>query len=464
MNFYRSAAGFSNRWVAIGIILLILVVSVTTPVYGETFFDELDDESSDEIAMEKTELESRESSHRIDEIKKKLAELREARQKNAMKSRSINAGSQNQSAEQGSLFDQLSESGSDNVVVMPILEESIKEDGGEPSSLSVDMDTSGGESVKALMTEEDYAKMVDGWELPGKSCLSKTTPEYLYRKHVAVISFDINDRKAAVDLPFIEREFPKALLGFMDQERFILKDATHKRLLVESDLSGGYDILPIEKQIVALAKELDVQFIVAGKIVDLSLYEGDRDIGRLFRGLPHLGVVDPKQIFRKVDGDGRQLVVEVRLYDGLNGTLVHQQIFPTAIRGEYLQASNVAMRHSSFLKKGALGEAAKEMLKLQANMVAEELTCLPMVATVRRVNKSLVHFNANVESKIIPGDRFKVFRRVIIGTTPLGGYEFDYEYHGHLTVTRVGPTKSMGILDRGFSAYELNPGDIVQAW
>ncbi len=360
---------------------------------------------------------------------------------------------------QGSLFDQLGD-GDAGTIAVPIVDEALTN--AEASDVA-----SSEESVarQNILSSDEYSEMVKGWNLPDQdSCQAKTEPQYLYRKRVAVVAFNVNDHKSAADLPFIERDYAKALFESLDRDRFILTDATHTRLLEKKDASAGYDVPTVEEQIVSLAKELNVQFIVAGKIVDVSTYEGKTDIGRLFQGLPHLGVVDPKRFFRKVDGDGRQLVVELQIYDGLNGTSVYRDIFPVAIDGEYLKHTNVAMRHASFLTKGEFGEAAVEMLEKQAFVVADELTCLPMVSTIRRVNKALVHINISVENKIIPGDRFKVFRRVVIGTNASGQYEFDFEYHGHLTVTRVGPTKSMGILDRGFSAYELNPGDIVQAW
>ncbi|MFL0798268.1 MAG: hypothetical protein K6L73_12355 [Cellvibrionaceae bacterium] len=359
---------------------------------------------------------------------------------------------------QGSLFDQLGGEDAETIAV-PVIDEPVS-----ATSKSAVIEE-GRLSNQNSLSEEEYSEMVKSWNLPTlDSCQAKTEPQYLYRKRVGVVAFNVNDHKSAADLPFIERDYAKALFESLDRDRFILTDAIHTRLLEKKDAGAGYDVPSVEDQIVSLAKELNVQFIVAGKIVDVSTYEGKTDIGRLFQGLPHLGVVDPKRFFRKVDGDGRQLVVELQIYDGLNGTSVYRDIFPVAIDGEYLKHTNVAMRHASFLTKGEFGEAAVEMLEKQAFVIADELTCLPMASTIRRVNKALVHINVSVENKIIPGDRFKVFRRVVIGTNPSGQYEFDFEYHGHLTVTRVGPTKSMGILDRGFSAYELNPGDIVQAW
>ncbi len=446
------------------LVTLVFVGIFSCSCYAMDFLDDFDDEDTPHELSSRSPQAGGGSSVAKPWMRaalKKAADEAEAksRAEQAREKEKMKAAVDPQVHAQGSLFDQLGDE-EPTTIAVPLIDEPVS----EPNK-------QGGTVEKAIpprknsLSEEDYSEMVKGWNLPGQdSCQAKTDPQYLYRKRVAVLAFDINSPKSAVDLPFIERDYAQALFERLNRDRFILTDATHTRLLVKSDGVSGYEVPLIAEQVVGLAKQLNVQFIVTGKIVDVSTYEGRTDIGRLFRGLPHLGVVDPKHFFRKVDGDGRQLVVELQIYDGLNGAPVYRDVFPVAIDGEYLNHHNVAMRHSSFLTKGAFGEAAVDMLEKQAGVVAEELTCLPMVSTVRRVNNALVHINVSVESKIIPGDRFKVFRRVVIGTNPNGQYEFDFEYHGHLTVTRVGPTKSMGILDRGYSAYELTPGDIVQAW
>jgi len=308
-----------------------------------------------------------------------------------------------------------------------------------------------------VTTDEGQPKPVEN--VITEQCSPDVDTKYAYRRRIALLAFDIANRRDAVDFPHIERRYPQLLASTIDSERFIVKDATHLRLLNNVDMRNGYWVEPKADQIMSLAKTLGVQFIVSGSLDDLSV--DTRDQVHLLNFVDLLRENTSLSRKKLMGKQPRRFTVSLNIYDGGTGVLIKRQTFSDEGHFDADIQRHQKLLTSSFLKT-AYGELMKGVVTAQANSFLASLDCIPMQAKVIRATDNGLLFDAGVESLVIPGDRLQVFRRVSIGSDNSNRYRL--ENYGSISVSRSNPLVAEGIFEEGDMASGIRPGDIVQAW
>ncbi len=314
------------------------------------------------------------------------------------------------------------------------------------------------EPIAAVLTSGEVG-MIPVEKVVTELCSPDIDTKYAYRRRIAVLAFDIADRRDAVDFPHIERRYPQLLVSTIDSERFIVKDATNFRLLNNMDKRNGSWVEPMANQIISLAERLGVQFIVSGSLDDLSVDTKSQISLLNFMGL--LRENTPLSRKKMMGKQPRHFTVSLNIYDGGTGILIKRQTFSDEGLFDADIQRHQKLLSSSFLKT-AYGELMVGVVTAQANSFLASLDCIPMQAKViRATNKGLL-FDAGIESLVIPGDALQVFRRVSIG--PDNSNHYRLENYGSIIVSRSNPMVAEGVFEEGDMASGIRPGDIVQAW
>ncbi len=295
-------------------------------------------------------------------------------------------------------------------------------------------------------------------------CRVSDNPGFGYNKRVAVLPMTLVQRRDAVDIPFIEREFSQALTARLGSEpRLTPYDASSYHELQpygeRSRLSR-----PLDPDLVrATAQELNTQFVVAGKLLDVSFERTDTHSIDLMSSLKGWKSLAREAYQRATDSYWRRLNIELSIYDGPSGALIKQQRFS----GEANHPINVE-RHqgleSHAFWQSDYGQLVDKTLNDQAMMISRALECLPMRAQVSRVDFDVIEINAGLDANLMPGDRLRIFHREPAGRDPQGVPKHRWKYYGGVTIKGVFPLKSIAVLDDGLAPDVIDLGDIVQAW
>lgn len=274
--------------------------------------------------------------------------------------------------------------------------------------------------------------------------------QFSYRKRIAILGLMGQAQQNTVDLPNILQRYPKALLQELNQDRLITIDGTQFYLEIPGHYPSGKIVAPIHDQVTLLAKQLGSQLIISGRIVDLSTQKKSS------------WYQQPLELFKSPN---RHIAIEIQIYDGLTGTLIHSELQQESTR-DSMNMNRPAVMSQSFLL-GDLGESLSSLLKKQAHSVHESLACLPMLARITHINRDGIHFDAGIDSFLRPGDRLRLFRRVPMQSIPGSPIQYRDQAYGHLKVVRVYPRSATGVIDgddNPFPNNRLAPGDLVRAW
>mgnify|MGYP000754778745 CR=1 FL=1 len=301
-------------------------------------------------------------------------------------------------------------------------------------------------------------------EEPELRCLASDNVSFSYRKRVAVLPMTLVQRRDAVDIPFIEREFSQALTARLGSEP----------RLTPYDASSYYELQPYSERsrlsrpldpdlVRATAQELNTQFVVAGKLLDVSFERTDTHSIDLVSSLKGWKSLAREAYQRATDSYWRRLNMELSIYDGPSGALIKRQRFS----GEANHPINVE-RHqgleSHTFWQSDYGQLVDKTLNDQAIMISRALECLPMRAQVSRVDFDVIEINAGLDANLMPGDRLRIFHREPAGRDPQGVPKHRWKYYGGVTIKGVFPLKSIAVLDDGLAPDVIDLGDIVQAW
>lgn len=322
----------------------------------------------------------------------------------------------------------------------------------------LDGDQIGGEKVSKVMSSEG-GKAISVENMITEQCSPEIDTKYAYRRRMAILAFDIADRRDVVDFPHIERRYPQLLARTIDNERFIVKDATHLRLLNNIDKQNGSWVEPVADQVMSLAEMLGVQFIVSGSLDDLSV--DTRNQVDLLNFVDLLRENSPLSRKKFLGKQPRRFSVSLNIYDGGTGVLIKRQTFSDEGHFNADIQRHQKLLSSSFLKTD-YGELVTGVVTAQANSFLASLDCIPMQAKVIRATDEGLLFDAGIDSLVIPGDTLQVFRRVSVD--PNNSHRYRLESYGRINVFRSNPLVAEGVFEEGDMASGIRPGDIVQAW
>ncbi|WP_394202825.1 flagella assembly protein FlgT middle domain-containing protein [Marinagarivorans algicola] len=305
-------------------------------------------------------------------------------------------------------------------------------------------------------------------------CLADAHPSFSYRKRVGVLPMILQHRQDAVDIPYVEREYAQALVRRLDQaDQLIPLDASNYHSLnIYSRQSRMHS--PMSTELVRrTAKDLNVQFLVAGRLLDLSFDRTQThaiDLVTSLQSWKRLG----RQIYQRgTDSYWRQMHLELSIFDGPSGLLLKRQRYNAAanhvINGQRTHRSRRSGLGEVGLDTGYFwqsdyGQLMSRTLDEQATLINRTVECLPLRAQVSRVNGEMIEIDVGIDSRIMPGDRLRVFHKEPAGLDTQGMPSYRWQYYGAITIMGVFPLSSVAQLDKDLPIGIVSVGDIIQAW
>jgi len=260
------------------------------------------------------------------------------------------------------------------------------------------------------------------------------SPAARYRKKVAVLQFEIQNRAYVYDMPGIENEMPRELVRRLNNSgNFIGIDGT--QYLVNVTLPLSKPITPAT--IIRLADALGSQIIVTGVIRDMSVQ---------------------KHFLSKA----RELEVEIMVFDGISGTRLSQHRFSEAVDGaDYFEHAVTLFSQNGFATT-PYGAAVDRVMNRQVELISNDLEQVPFSARIVKIDGKKIFFDAGFASQVRVGDVLMTYKvdpsPVLANNKSWLGYQEDAV--ASLSVHNVQPNFSIGETETKVSG--LFPGDIIR--
>lgn len=258
-----------------------------------------------------------------------------------------------------------------------------------------------------------------------------------YRKKIAVTQFEVLGRASMQDLPALEINYPKLLLGKLEEKGGIVAiDATHYLMSAHENRQFRQGDPPDRRTVIKLARELGVQFLVTGIFHNMSW---QRD------GL----------------GMQRNVVMELQILDGMTGMAIGRYTFSETLWGGQDVLAQAEFGSETF-SASTLGKLLHTMMSKQLSLVRRDVGEMPFSARVIRSEGKKVYFDAGSASQVSVGDVFMAYTSdytvsTLLNRQFLGQNE---QAMATLVVKKVQPLFAMGELET--DAGDLKPGDIVR--
>ena len=295
----------------------------------------------------------------------------------------------------------------------------------------------------------DYATLEASFD-PALACLLTDDPRFSYRKKIAFTGLSVRNPQQIVDLQGIHQQYPKALITRFNQLNFMVIDATSRQLpdTYPAYLGGKAALIR------HLARELNVQFVVSGSVVNTGFHATDRSSALSIIKSTFAGSSNIKE---------RQLNIQLTIYDGTTGAIIDESLYQGNAKDNY-KMGNEGIIFSARHLNTKYGLLADTFLEDQALWLESNLTCLPMQARITNVSGSGVTFATGTESLLLPGDQLTLLRRVQLPLGISNTPQYRYERNGTVVVSQVYPNGALALFENGTPPYQVNQGDIVQAW
>lgn len=259
-----------------------------------------------------------------------------------------------------------------------------------------------------------------------------------YRKKIAFMQLSVRDRSAAADLPYIEMELPRLLRKEMENRYGVIGVDGAQYMLAERAASPVQEnAIPGRDMVERVARELGVQFLVAGAILGTGI--NDEFLGKT-----------------------RRFEMELMLFDGVSGTMLARSRYNENVTGAGLVKPGVSVAGAEFLET-PYGLAIQRMLQRAAAALFADLNQLPFTAHVIRSDANKVYFDAGSTSSVRVGDMLLTYK---VGdeqmADPSNGrfLGFTEQPVATLVVKSVQPQFAVGELET--DQVHIKPGDIVR--
>ncbi len=259
-----------------------------------------------------------------------------------------------------------------------------------------------------------------------------------YRKKIAFMQLLVRNRSASADLAYIEMELPRLLRKEMEGRHGIIGVDGAQYVLAERAASAvEQNSIPSREMVARVAKELGVQFLIAGTILDTGMNE-------------------------ELLGNTRRFEMELILFDGVSGTLLARSRYNENIVGAERVKPGVSIASAEFLAT-PYGLAVQQILRRAASALFAELNRLPFTAHVIRSDAKKIYFDAGSTSSVRVGDMLLTYKT---GDEPLadpmnGSFlGFTEQPVATLVVKSVQPQFAVGELET--DQVRIKPGDIVR--
>ncbi|MFN2359912.1 MAG: flagellar assembly protein T N-terminal domain-containing protein [Marinobacter sp.] len=205
--------------------------------------------------------------------------------------------------------------------------------------------------------------------------------------------------------------------------------------------------------VIDVARELGVQFVVAGVIRDVGVSNpdawGSSIIDRMQRGI---GAVN----------QNRRFVADLMIYDGFSGAPVYQERFATEARWDAGPGSSDGFGSAGF-QETSYGRAVSGLMGDMASAVNNALACQPFITRVTRVDGRKVTLDSGATAGIRPGDELKLYRSASFFDSPGASPELQ-DSRTTMTVNNVHPEFSNGEMSVSGGQINIQRDDVAIVW
>lgn len=304
--------------------------------------------------------------------------------------------------------------------------------------------------------EGDYALVTIEADMGGTEVCQGTTAQN-FRKRVALTGFTLLDSEGA------------SLGNLHDADR-ALPEYLYQELLA----SGNFDPLAVSQRQLyedprnlptiteasnhlhktqALARDMDVQFVIGGVI---------RDLGPVDPGVWGSSVTDRLRRGLSLDNLDRRFVMDVVVHDGFSGSPVMERRYQAIGRWDAESRAQTGFMTSAF-QATAYGRAVADTLARAAADISAELRCQPFMTRITRVDDHQVYLATGASSGLRPGQELSIYRRFEFIDAPGNTYELQ-PTQTVLKINQVHPDFSRGQIPVQAGRRNIQQDDIAIIW
>ncbi|MDL0431527.1 flagellar assembly protein T N-terminal domain-containing protein [Marinobacter sp. TBZ242] len=205
--------------------------------------------------------------------------------------------------------------------------------------------------------------------------------------------------------------------------------------------------------VIQVARELGVQFVVAGVIRDVGVSDpdawGSSIIDRMQRGI---GAVN----------QNRRFVADLMIYDGFSGSPIYQERFATEARWDAGPGSADGFGSAGFQETG-YGRAVGGLMRDMTTAINNALACQPFITRVTRVDGSKVTLDSGATAGLRPGDELKLYRSASFFDSPGATPELQ-DSRTTMTLNNVHPDFSNGNIPVSGGQINIQRDDVAIVW
>ncbi len=205
--------------------------------------------------------------------------------------------------------------------------------------------------------------------------------------------------------------------------------------------------------VIQVARELGVQFVVAGVIRDVGVSDpdawGSSVIDRMQRGI---GAAN----------QNRRFVADMIIYDGFSGSPIYQQRFATEARWDAGPGSSDGFGSAGF-QETSYGQAVSGLMEDMTAAVNNALACQPFITRVTRVDGNKVTLDTGATAGLRPGDELKLYRSASFFDSPGATPELQ-DSGTTMTVNNVHPDFSNGRIPVSGGLINIQRDDVAIVW
>lgn len=205
--------------------------------------------------------------------------------------------------------------------------------------------------------------------------------------------------------------------------------------------------------VIELAKELDVQFVVSGVIRDMAIEDpeawGSSILDQMQRGI---GVAN----------QNRRFVADLMVFDGFSGAPVFRERFSTEGKWDASPKSSVGFGSAGF-QQTQYGEAVTGLMAQMAEAVNQALACQPFITRITRVEGQSVTLASGAIAGIRPGDELDLYRSYSYFDSPGATPELR-DSHTSVRIDNVHPDFSNGLIPMHGGQINIQRNDIAIIW
>ncbi|PXX93660.1 hypothetical protein DIT71_02350 [Marinobacter vulgaris] len=205
--------------------------------------------------------------------------------------------------------------------------------------------------------------------------------------------------------------------------------------------------------VIQVARELGVQFVVAGVIRDVGVSDpdawGTSIIDRMQRGI---GAVN----------QNRRFVADLMIYDGFSGSPIYQERFATEARWNAGPGSSDGFGSAGF-QETSYGQAVGGLMRDMTAAVNNALACQPFITRVTRVDGNRVTLDSGATAGLRPGDELKLYRSNSFFDSPGATPELQ-DSRTTVTLNNVHPDFSNGNMPVSGGLINIQRDDVAIVW